>query len=153
MRPYESVYQPDVMALHRLALPEALPGPWEEDLHTIETAYAPPHGCFLLLFQDIRLVGMGAFRPAAQDKTAELRRMRILPSFQHKGLGTRVLHALEHKAQEAGYDHSVLETATTNTCARRFYENQGYVFYRMEVIGGLDCVWYKKELKNKGITA
>ena len=42
----------------------------------------------------MRIVAMGALRPL-DGRTAELKRMRVLPEYQRRGYGQRILDSLE----------------------------------------------------------
>lgn len=115
--------------LHDLALEDAGVhggrGPWEDDLRDIGGAYLDPGGDFLVACADGALVGMGGLmrRSAAE---AEIRRMRVHPDYQRRGLGRRILAGLEERALALGFREIKLDTTEEQTAARRLYESAGY---------------------------
>lgn len=86
------------------------------------------------------IVAMGAFRPLdggieplfddLPDATAELKRMRVAPDHQRRGVGQRIYDELETRARQAGFRELVLDTTPTQTAAQRFYEANGFVHER-----------------------
>jgi len=103
IRRYQGSDHDQVLCLHRVALAaigaDAGPGPWDDDLEQIEQSYLTVRGDFLVGILDDRVAAMGALRHIDQQ-TAELKRMRVSPSLNNKGLGRRILHALEARARE-----------------------------------------------------
>lgn len=118
-----------VWRLHDLALGDAGVhggrGPWEDDLRDIPGAYLDSGGDFVVAFADGELVGMGALARIS-DEEAEIRRMRVHPDFQRRGLGRRILGLLEGRARELGVGTVRLDTTEEQTAARRLYESAGY---------------------------
>lgn len=51
----------------------------------------------------------------------------VLPEYQHKGNGRKLLSHTLRKLRADGYLNAVLETAEDNKAARRFYEKFGFV--------------------------
>jgi len=121
------------------------PGPWEDDLKDIRGHYLGNRGEFLVGYDGATLACMGAFRRVAPD-VAEVKRMRTEPALQGRGLGKLVLRRLEERAVEMGYARMILETGRVQVAARALYEGAGFVFVRDEVIDGVPCRWYEKEL-------
>jgi GNAT superfamily N-acetyltransferase len=146
---YTDLYHDQMMHLHRSAMEAACAykgeGPWDDDLRDIPNVYCSGKGCFLLLVEDNTLIAMGAFRHV-DDSTAEIKRMRVLPSMQGKGFGGFILDELEKHARKAGYTNLILETSLIQERANRLYFSRGFVKERSEVIDGYTCTWYRKNL-------
>lgn len=120
-------------------------GPWDEDLGRIESEYLHDGGEFLVGELDGRLVAMGALKRDS-EKQAELKRMRVDPAMQRRGLGRKMLEELEDRARGLGYSTLHLDTAVQQTAAHRLYASSGYRETGRGRIGPFDCVFYEKEL-------
>lgn len=118
-----------VWRLHDVALLDAGVhgghGSWEDDLRDIGAAYLEPGGDFVVAFADGELVGMGGLRRRS-DREGEIRRMRVRPDFQRRGLGRRILGELEGRARARGLQTVSLDTTEEQVAARRLYESAGY---------------------------
>jgi putative acetyltransferase len=119
---------PDVFAL-AVAQQEEMRGLYDgvgdigppRDARTFE----PPDGVFLAVRVDGRAVACGGI--CRFDETrAELKRMYVEPDARGRGLGRRVLEALEDEARRLGYDAVVLETGERNREALGLYGSVGY---------------------------
>ena len=117
-------------------------GPWDDDLHAIESVYLSNGGEFLVGEQDDRVVAMGALRRTSGTR-AGLTRMRVAPELQGRGIGQTLLDALHNRAADLGYATLHLDTAVHQTAARRLYEKNGYREVRRGPIGPFDCVYYE----------
>ncbi|MCX6770654.1 MAG: GNAT family N-acetyltransferase [Candidatus Micrarchaeota archaeon] len=135
--------------LHHLALVQVGAdlgkGPWDDDLHSIKKEYLDDRGEFLIATIGGRLVGMGAFRKK-DEKTAEIKRMRVRPDLQKKGIGTRLLEKLEAKAKELGYGRLILDSTTKQAGALSFYRKKGYTECGRKRVGKFDVIMMGKEL-------
>ncbi|HEX6752659.1 MAG TPA: GNAT family N-acetyltransferase [Solirubrobacterales bacterium] len=100
-------------------------GPWEDDLRDIAGTYLDPGGEFLLAFDGGALVGMGGLLRRSSEE-AEITRMRVRPDRQRRGLGRRILAALEGRAGELGFERVRLDTTEEQAAARKLYERAGY---------------------------
>lgn len=87
--------------------------------------FAPPGGAFLVLTVDEAPVGCGGLRRHS-DEAAEIKRMYVRSDHRGRGIGRRLLDALEQRAAELGYDRIVLETGTPQPEALRLYAGAGY---------------------------
>lgn len=56
----------------------------------------------------------------------EIKDLYVLPEYQHKGYGKKLLSHALRKMRVKGYMHSFLNTAENNVNARRFYEKFGF---------------------------
>jgi putative acetyltransferase len=72
-----------------------------------------------------RAVGCGAFRHFSDD-TCEIKRMYVTGKDRGRGIGGKILAALETWAREEGYAAAVLETGTSQPEAIHVYERAGY---------------------------
>lgn len=57
---------------------------------------------------------------------AYLYSLRVMEMFQHKGIGTRLLHEAEAYVMERGFSWTTIAAAKDNEGARRLYERLGY---------------------------
>jgi len=87
--------------------------------------YMPPTGVFLLVRAGEQAVGCGAVR-ALEPGLGEVKRMWIDPALRGRGLGGRLLDALEDAARALGYDRLRLDTHEVLVEAISLYEAHGY---------------------------
>ena len=85
-----------------------------------------PGFIFLLARANGVPVGCGALRPL-DHRTAEVKRMFVLPRCRGQGIARAILDALEAAARAEGYATLVLETGTRQTEALALYRRAGYV--------------------------
>ncbi len=94
----------------------------------------------LLVYQENgRIVGVTGLNKG------ELRSLYVLPEFQQKGIGTKLLKAVEQKASQKGYTELSLEA---NPSAKPFYERLGYRKTKESKIKdiGIKVILMEKEL-------
>jgi ribosomal protein S18 acetylase RimI-like enzyme len=160
-------YRPDddqrVRELHEEALRAAggfVEGAREPDLDDVEGSYFDDDGEFLVGEVDGRVVAMGGFQPTrgyitefvedCSPASAEIKRMRVDPSFQRQGHGQRIYDELERRAIDGGYTDLVLDTSVDQTGARRFYEKNGFELVNRESVAAygesFEMVFYRKSL-------
>lgn len=98
-----------------------------DDWHSIASLKArlgKPNGEFLVA-DDGRRLGAMAFAAATTDpKIVVLYQLYVLPAFQRKGLGTRLLHEIEDSFPDARTIR--LEVEAANTPAVAFYVDNGF---------------------------
>jgi GNAT superfamily N-acetyltransferase len=118
-----------VVALHNVALTQVGAhlgsGPWDEDLEAIQDAYLASGGEFLVALVADDLVAMGALRRSTPDR-AEIKRLRVAPHMQRRGLGREILSRLERRAVQLGYTRLHLDTTTKQAAARSLFARHGY---------------------------
>lgn len=85
----------------------------------------PPRGLVLVARQGDRPVGCGALKLEEPD-IGEIKRMWVAESARGRGLGSRLLEALEARAVEAGKTLARLDTNRALTAAVRMYRRHGY---------------------------
>lgn len=151
-------------ALHERALRDAGTDPADvpgtEDLDRVPGTYLDG-GEFLVGYENDALVAMGGFRPAADlpagghegfddgvdpERTVELFRIAVAPGAQGRGLGSRVLAALESRAAAAGYDRVVLTTAARQRAGLALYRSRAYEAVGRLREGGYELVRFRKRL-------
>jgi GNAT superfamily N-acetyltransferase len=93
--------------------------------------FTPPHGAFLVADDGERLVACAAWRRHGDD--AELKRMFTARTARGRGLGRRMLTAIEDSARAAGCRRVILETGDRQPEAIGLYESAGYA--RIEDFG------------------
>jgi GNAT superfamily N-acetyltransferase len=82
-------------------------------------------GAFLVLYRGKTPVGCGALR-LLDAETAELKRMYVSPAVRGKGLGRRLVAALEEAARALGVRRLVLETGVRQAAALALYRATGF---------------------------
>ena len=111
---------------------------FEEELHGLPGAYAPPKGALLLAQEGAAVLGCVAVRPLDAE-TAEMTRLYVRPVARDRGLG-RILAtvAIEH-SKNAGFRRIRLDTLPEMGRARALYESLGFraiAPYRYNPISG-----------------
>ena len=137
-----------VWELHNVALLQvdahAGSGPWDDDLHRVKDAYIATGGEFYVGTADGRIVAMGALLRRSDDR-AEIRRMRVHPCVQRRGLGKQMLSALERRAAELGFRTLTLETTVQQVQAIRLYARSGYREVDRGTEAGFEVVRFEKK--------
>jgi putative acetyltransferase len=82
-------------------------------------------GAFLVIYQEENAVGCGAVR-LLDPETAELKRMYVSPARRGRGLGRRLVAALETEARALGVRRLILETGIRQTAALALYRATGF---------------------------
>lgn len=82
-------------------------------------------GAFLVVRRGGAPVGCGALR-LIDDETGELKRMYVAPDQRGRGLGRRLVAALEAEARARGARRLVLETGIRQHAAIALYERSGF---------------------------
>lgn len=105
-----------------------------------------PRSCFLIAMDGAEAVGCGALRPLEPADIGEIKRM-----YAHvagRGIGSRLLTALEERARGFGYRLLRLETRKVNQAAVAFYLRHGYAVCENygPYVGRIDAVCFEKKL-------
>jgi GNAT superfamily N-acetyltransferase len=87
---------------------------------------APPHGAFLVGYEDGRPIAIGGIRPLA-DAACEIKRMYVVPDARSRGAGRALLTALEDTARELGYERVRLDAGPTQTHSKLLFAATGYI--------------------------
>jgi putative acetyltransferase len=106
-------------------LSELYPEPGANHFGLDPAQVAGGRGAFLVVYHEGAPVGCGAVR-ALDDETAELKRMYVSPTVRGKGLGRRLVDALEAEARALGVRRLVLETGTRQHAAIALYRATGF---------------------------
>jgi len=99
--------------------------PGATHFHLDPEEVAGGRGAFLVVYQEGTPVGCGALR-LLDPETAELKRMYVSPSMRGKGLGRRLVAALEAEAWALGVRRLVLETGVRQAAALALYRKTGF---------------------------
>jgi GNAT superfamily N-acetyltransferase len=91
------------------------------------TDLGPPHGAFVVVFDDDGTPVAGGGLKRLGDGLAEIKRMYVIPAARGRGIARTLLSALEHAARELGYVRVRLDTGARQPHAQRLYESAGYV--------------------------
>jgi putative acetyltransferase len=92
------------------------------DLDDFPQAYLENGGTFLVMWEDGRMIGTGALR-RLEEGAGEIKRLWLLPEYQGRGLGYRMMLQLIAVAREKGYTRLRLETSPA-------YQPRAFAFYR-----------------------
>jgi GNAT superfamily N-acetyltransferase len=96
-----------------------------DDTPIAEDEFTPPNGAFFVASADGGpLVGCAGWRRHGDD--AELKRMFTSKAARGRGLGRRMLAAVEESARAAGCTRVILETGDRQPEAIALYESAGY---------------------------
>jgi len=147
-RDEEVVYNLHVTAMEQVGtfidIPE-LRELWDKDLKNIESVYINNNGEFYVVTLKDKIIGMGGIRKV-DETTTEVKRMRVEPSMQGKGIGKLILDKLIEKAKELGYKKLILDTAEKQKAARHLYETRGFREYKRGEIAGQETIYYQLEI-------
>jgi len=130
--PFKQKYLKAVLALNELSVKQSeyigksVSPKWHDDLSKIKQKYADKKGAFLLWFSGSRLIGMGGIM-RINASAAFIKRVRVHPSCQRKGLSAKILAALEKKAIALGYKKLVANTAKGNVPAEKMLIKAGFM--------------------------
>lgn len=93
--------------------------------------FEPPTGSFFVAYVEGEPVATGAWRRSevaalGATRTAEIKRMYVVPRLRGAGVARRMLAHLEASAADFGAEALVLETGTAQPEAIALYESSGY---------------------------
>ena len=102
-----------------------------DDDPTDPADFEPPAGAFFVGYVDDAPAAMGAWRVVGEQRlgtsrTAEIKRMYVVPELQRRGLARQMLAHLESTAAEAGIEALILSTGSMQPEAIALYEAHGY---------------------------
>jgi GNAT superfamily N-acetyltransferase len=86
----------------------------------------PPHGAFLVGYEDGRAVAIGGLR-RLEDGVCEIKRMYVVPDARSRGIGRALLSALEDTARAIGYEHVRLDAGPAQQHSQVLFQQTGYV--------------------------
>jgi putative acetyltransferase len=114
----------------------------------------PKEACVVVAYDGKKPVGCGAFKPFTDnEKIVEIKRMYVDESVRNKGIGLRILNALEKWAIEKNYKIANLETGTNQPEAIRLYKKAGYELIENfePYIGVENSICFGKKLTPVGV--
>lgn len=100
--------------------PDAYP-----DLADIVSSYVLSGGDFVVADVDGDVVGTAGMLPA-DNRTADVVRVRVHPAMRRRGIGTALLEAIEHRAIELNIRQLNLDTEENPAGAVEFYLASGF---------------------------
>ncbi len=107
---------------------------------------APPRGQFLLVRCAGRPRGCGAVK-VLDDGVGEIKRMWLHPELRGRGVGRRLLEALEDSARELGVSRVRLDTSSHLPDALRLYRAAGYREIPAYNDNPYAAHWFEKRLR------
>ena len=137
----------DLITALNAELSETYPEPGATHFRLDPDDVAEGKGAFLVARRQGKAAGCGALRTLG-DGVGELKRMYVCPDQRGRGIGRKVLAALEAEARRIGLTRIVLETGVRQAAALRLYETAGYsrIPAYGEYIGSPVSVCMAKEL-------
>lgn len=114
-----------LLAALNAELTDVYPEPGANHFTVAAAEVSDGRGLFLLIRLGSAPVGCGAVR-LLDAETAELKRMYVVPAARGKGLGRRLVAALEAEARALGARRFVLETGARQIAALALYRAAGF---------------------------
>lgn len=102
---------------------------YDKDILTIKDIYINNGGDFLVALLNKKIIGIGGLRKF-DDKTAEIKRMRVNIKYQQKGVGTIILERLIKRAKELDYKKVIIDATENQKVAQHLYEKRGFKEYK-----------------------
>lgn len=149
---FESKYQKAVLELNELSLKHSeyigrtVDSKWHDDLKEIKKNYLDNHGTFLIWLIDEKLIGMGGLL-RIDTNTANIKRIRVHPDYQQKGLSSEILAELEKRGRKLGYKKLIANTAKGNIPAEKMFLKAGFVPVEEKYFFSVLCTIFEKELE------
>lgn len=105
---------------------------------------APPHGTFLVAYEDDRPVGCAGLK-TLETGLGEVKRMYVEPEARGRGYARQLLTAIEDHARSLGHRRLRLDTAANMPEARALYESAGYQAIPDYNANMYAAYWYEKK--------
>ncbi|CAM4031708.1 GNAT family N-acetyltransferase [Paenibacillus alkaliterrae] len=149
VRQYSTVDHDHVWRVHLLVISEAGVEPTHQHYHDIfhiEEQYLQNGGEFLVVTEkQDNVIAMGGLKRLDEHK-AEIKRLRVHPSYQKNGYGQLMLTKLEQRAVELGFKHIYLDALASQHGARKMFIKNGYAEKGPTVVDGFDVIVFEKML-------
>lgn len=103
---------------------------FEQELRELPGEYQPPYGALLLALVEGQPAGCCALRPlltSDYSNACEMKRLYVRPAFRGLRLGRQLVEQTLLLAQQAGFDHMLLDTLNDMEAARELYQDCGFV--------------------------
>jgi len=95
------------------------------ELDVLPSPYVPPHGVLLIAQINGGIAGCVALR-RLNDRTGEMKRLYVRPTFRNWGLGKHLIEATIQAARRAGYAALRLDTLPSMAAAQGLYRKLGF---------------------------
>ncbi|MNR28251.1 N-acetylglutamate synthase [compost metagenome] len=116
------------------------------DIFHINEQYLNSGGEFLVgTGADGTVLAMGGLKKLDGNK-AEIKRLRVHPSYQKLGYGQQLLTQLEQRAVELGFRSIYLDTLTNQVGAQKLFLSNGYAPSGSANIDGFDVNLFEKTI-------
>ena len=106
---------------------------------------APPHGAFILGYENGRPIACGGLR-RLEDRVCEIKRMYVVPDARSRGVGRALLEALEAAAGHAGYERVRLDAGPRQLHSRALFASAGYIEIPAYNTNHIASYWGEKTL-------
>ena len=110
----------------------------------------PPRGAFLVARLDSRPIGCGAVKTIAPG-LGSIKRMWVSKTVRGRGIGRRILQALEEQALALGLSTVRLETSKTLAEAQKLYRRNGYREVDAFNEDPYADFWFEKQLEKRKV--
>ena len=100
-------------------------GPGEMPTSARPDELSPPHGAFVVLYEQGEPVAGGGVK-RLEHGVGEIKRMYVVPEARSRGHARRLLEGLEDAARALGYARLRLDTGAHQPHAVALYESAGY---------------------------
>jgi len=98
---------------------------FQHEITSLQRAYGPPDGVFLMAEQDGMCIGCVALRQFAQD-TCEMKRLYVSPNGRGQGVGRTLAEGIISAARQLGYARMLLDTLPSMQEAHSLYTALGF---------------------------
>jgi ribosomal protein S18 acetylase RimI-like enzyme len=135
-----------------IPLPAASSAPAEfPDLADPFSTFLGAGGGFFVAEADGQLVGMAGFRPTSLPARVVVLNVRVHPALRRRGIGRKLMTAVESDAARLGFKEAWLDTAANMPVAMSFYTGLGYVEIGRETRPDWEwtLVYYLKRLASR----
>ena len=149
--PFSPKFQKAVLELNELSVTQSefigttVATEWHDDLQRIKETYLDNQGVFLLWMDSGTLFGMGGLE-RVDKQTANVKRIRVRPEYQHRGLAGEILAELEKQGRKLGYQRLTANTATGNLPAEKMFRTAGFKPVGEKPFFGVPCMVFEKKL-------
>lgn len=115
------------------------------DIHDIAAAYAPPENRFWVAVVDSQVVGMIGVQHHDQD-VGEIRRLRVRPDHQRKGIGKALIETAVKFCQDRAYLKITLDTFMDRDAAISLFKKFRFTHSRSKHMAGKELMYFYLDL-------
>lgn len=116
----------------------------DELLHISKTDHEKKGEYFIGTIKN-RVVAICGYKIISDD-TVELKRFRVTKTLRSQGLGSELLHYIESRLKDKGFNKIILETAVLRPSTLQFYRNRKYIVVDEGIYGELKTIKFEKLL-------